>query len=122
VPAAATAGELPYFVVELEPLEPELVVPEPELDGDVAELLPGDGDGEVDPLPVRSEVDGDADGALVPRSLELPDGPWLQPVASAAMSEKAKTPVSNFFMKRPSWWFCAHRVAQQSKCRRRGCA
>ena len=52
-------------------------------------------------LPVRSEVDGDADGVPVPRSLVLPDGPWLHPVASAAMSEKAETPQSSFFMNTP---------------------
>jgi hypothetical protein len=90
--------------LELEPVAP--VVPEPGLDGDVAEPLPGDGDVDVEPLepvlPVRSDVEGDADGEVVLRS---PDGPWLQPVASTAMSEKAKTPLSNFFITRPSWQF-----------------
>jgi hypothetical protein len=85
---------------------------EPGLEGDVVEPLPLDGDDvdpvELDPglevvvlLPVRSEVDGDADGVPVPRSLVLPDGPWLHPVASAAMSEKAETPQSSLFMNTP---------------------
>jgi hypothetical protein len=90
--------------LELEPEGP--VVPEPGLDGDVAELAPDDGDVDVEPLepvlPVRSDVEGDADGDVVLRS-PLPDGPWLQPVASTAMSENAKTPLSNFFMAPSSW-------------------
>jgi len=84
---------------------------EPEVDGDVAEPLPDDGD-DVEPVDPDDgdvgdvalpdpDVVGDADGVVEPRSLVLPDGPWLQAVASMAISEKAKTPPSNFFMNAP---------------------
>jgi len=42
----------------------------------------------------------------------------LHPVASAAMIEKAKTPLSNFFMNTPPAEF-GRTVAQQARCRRR---
>jgi hypothetical protein len=113
-------------------------VPVPGLDGDEADPLPEldgvdadpveveesvdelDEDGELGVglmLPVlRSDVDGDADGVLVPRSLVLPDGLWLHPVARVATSATAKTPLSNFFMNTPP--SKSHRVwRQQVKCR-----
>jgi hypothetical protein len=51
---------------------------------------------------VDGTVDGDADGEVVPRrSLVLPDGDWLQALASVARSAKAHNPPSNFFMNLP---------------------
>ena len=83
----------------------------PESDGIVVNPLSLEGEdigplGLDDPVldvvpPIRSDVDGEADGVPVPRSLVRPAGPWLQPVARAAMSESAKTLPSNCFMSTP---------------------
>lgn len=107
-------------------LEPEPVVPAP--DGDEAAPLPEVDGVDAEPreesvddgllLPVvRPDVDGDADGVVVPRSLVLPDGLWLHPVMSVATSAAAKTPPSNFFMETPPDEI-GQGVGQQAKCRR----